>query len=126
MPLSFAYDIRHIFSWPGSFTYKFTEDNIIHHEFQSFPISLRSNNHTRHIFQTHTMRSRPIYQEILKSNQGDISGGLFAVKYQHFQCEQANCHYFNLLLKLIINKIIVNMQSVQTLTQLCNFAIVKT
>ena len=41
------------------------------------------------------MRSGPIYHEILKSNQGDFSGGFFAVKYQHFQCEQANCHYFN-------------------------------
>ena len=28
-------------------------------------------------FQTHTMRSGPIYHEILKSNQGDFSGGFF-------------------------------------------------
>ena len=56
--------------------------------------------HTCHIFQTHTMRSGPIYHEILKSNQGDFSGGFFAVKYHNFQCEQVNCHYFKLLLKI--------------------------
>ena len=87
-------------------------------------VPIPSQEHTCHIFQTHTMRSER-FNEILNSNQEDFSGEFFAVKYQHFQCEQANCHYFNVL-KLIINMFTVNMQSAQTLAQLSNFATVKT
>ena len=32
-----------------------------------------------------------------ESNQGDFSGGFFAVKYQHFHSEYANCLYLNVL-----------------------------
>ena len=82
--------------------------------------------HTGHIFQTHTMRSVPIYHEILKSNQEDFSGGFFCQNTKIFNVNKQTVTILICYLKLIINMIIVNMQFVQTLTQLSNFAIVKT
>ena len=70
------------------------------------------------------MRSGPVYHEILKSIQGKFLGGDTCTNV--FSVNKQTITILIGYLKLIINMFTINMQPVQTLAQLSNFAIVIT